>query len=133
MGTQHDPCGGLRDNVFQRCESRPRMLPRHGCRLLAKTQVRWIARRARKRRRTALPGVRTRQSCPGAIAFRLWTTTLYPVEITGGQNLGDRHYGLGSEEAAVEPAEFIVLNLDGCRPVLLARSAPRSLAPLTFP
>ncbi len=29
------------------------------------------------------------RSWEGAIAFRLWTATLYPVEITGGQNFGE--------------------------------------------
>ena len=30
-------------------------------------------------------------SCEGAIAFRLWTATLYLIEITGRQNFGERH------------------------------------------
>jgi len=37
-----------------------------------------------------LPGIRWRLSCKSAIAFRLWTATLYSVEITGGQNFGER-------------------------------------------
>jgi hypothetical protein len=36
-----------------------------------------------------LPEVRWRGSWEGAIAFRLWTATLYPVEIAGGQNFGE--------------------------------------------
>jgi hypothetical protein len=41
-----------------------------------------------------LSGVRWRLSCEGAIAFRLWKATLYPVEITGGQNFGERQPAL---------------------------------------
>jgi hypothetical protein len=36
-----------------------------------------------------LPGVQWRLSCEGAIVFRLWMATLYPVEITGGQSFGE--------------------------------------------
>jgi len=44
----------------------------------------------RRKGRRAASGARRRLSCQGAMAFRLWTATLYPVEITGGQTFGDR-------------------------------------------
>jgi hypothetical protein len=38
-------------------------------------------------------GVQWCLSCGGAIAFRSWMATVYPVEITGGQNFGERQVG----------------------------------------
>ncbi len=55
-----------------------------------------------------LPGVQWCLSCEGAIAFRWWTATLYPVEIADGQIFGEAQdengeHGSGSLHAAASP------------------------------
>ena len=79
------------EELIEGCQPWPGMLSLEHRDLLAKSQVLKLCDERGADAGLRLRIAEWRRPSEGAIAFRLWTATLYPVEIAVGQSFGEPH------------------------------------------